>query len=119
MRSIVWRPVAGKYCAYLELNREESSSGNPVSRHIYLGNTPERAAARLRRLAGGDDDYLSLIMELYRRRPGRKPPVNEREKVARSLRRLAARYKDECVQAVLKRALIALESGISDGPGCP
>ncbi|WP_151191819.1 hypothetical protein [Desulfotomaculum copahuensis] len=115
MRNVTWKSVAGKHCAYLESGFGGHRKKSPALKDIYLGNTPERAAARLRRLVGDNEEYFHLVTELYRKRPGRKPPVNEREKVVRALRRLAARYKDEEVQAVLQQALVALETDDAAG----
>ncbi|OAT81228.1 hypothetical protein [Desulfotomaculum copahuensis] len=110
MSYIVWKPIAERPRAYVFLGCEKQKN---EKRSIYLGATPERAAARLRKLIGINDEYFHLVTELYRGRPGRKPQKSDQEKVIRSLLRLKARYKDEYVQSILEKALSDLGNNVA------
>ncbi|HHW42536.1 MAG TPA: hypothetical protein GXX25_01765 [Desulfotomaculum sp.] len=109
MPSVTWKPIDGRYYAYLNECRYEREKKGPVTSSTYLGSTPERAAEKLRRLVQDEGEYSRLVDDLYRKRPAGKPPGSEEEKAALSLRRLARRYESPRVQEAVKAALAVLQ----------
>ncbi|MGI9862881.1 hypothetical protein SDD30_15995 [Moorella naiadis] len=115
MACIVWKPLVSGYYAYLETCLYDREKKRPKSKGVYLGSTPEKAAAKLRRLVPDEAEYSRLVAELYRKRPAGKPPQDEVGKAARELARLKGKYQNERVQAAVNAALAILEGGKNDG----
>jgi hypothetical protein len=106
---VTWKPITGNYYAYLDTCRYDRTAKKPRSTGVYLGSTPEKAAAKLRLLVS-EEEYPRLEGELYRKRPQGRPPRSEEEKVARQLKRLLTRYSgSEKVQRAVRAALAVLE----------
>ena len=117
MPCITWKPITGNYYAYLDTCRYDRTAKKPRSTGVYLGSTPERAAAKLRLLVS-EEEYPRLEGELYRKRPQGRPPRDEREKLVREFARLKARYTSEVAQKAIGAALAVLEgSGAGESGG--
>lgn len=111
MPTVTWKPGEYNYYAFLDECRWDPQDKKRKTRSIYLGNTVEKAERKLRQLVQDDEEYSRLVRQLRERRPEGKPPVDEAGKAARQLERLAERFQDKEVRAVIEAAVRQLRNG--------
>ena len=109
MPSIIWKPITGKYYAYLQECFYDPKKKGPKTKNIYLGSTPNKAEEKLKRVVADSGQLTFLVGELYRKQPTGSPPADEIAVAVKAVDKLTDRFKDERVKAILTQALETLK----------
>ncbi len=109
MAYIVWKQLKYGCYAYLQeclYNREKKG---PETVSTYLGSTPKRAEIKLRRLIKDEKMLGRLINDLYRKKPEKKIPDDEKAKAVIMLTRLMDRFNNEEVREAINSAIMKIK----------